>query len=205
MSSLLPLFALPIALRPLHEGVEREVLGRGSWVERRRGWLAGADDLYDELLASQRWHESRRRMYDRVVDVPRALSSVPDDGPGHPVLDDMAAALARRYHRDLSRVTLAHYRDGRDSVAFHGDRLGRHRVDSVVAVVSLGGPRRFLVRRRGGGPSRGWTLGSGDLLVMGGRMQADFEHAVPKMARAAPRMAVMFRSAAVVPPPTLQR
>ncbi len=195
----LPLFTESLRLRPLVS--ERTILGPGSWLDCRRGWVSGADALYDALLASHTWHEVQRRMYDRVVDVPRTLASVPDDGPGHPLLDEMSSALTTFYGRSLHRVTLAHYRDGRDSVAFHGDRLGRHKVDSIVAIVSLGGPRRFLVRPNGGGRSRRWTLASGDLLVMGGRAQADFEHGVPKMAHAAPRMAVMFRSASVEPRP----
>ena len=198
MSQALPLFVQSSTLRPL-DRAERIIMGPGSWVERCRGWVAGPDDLYDTLVNTTSWHTSRRRMYDRVVDVPRALASLPDDGRGHPLLAQMQAALTKRYGRPLSRITLAHYRDGRDSVAFHGDRLGRQRVDSVVAVVSLGGARRFLVRPRGGGRSRGWMLGSGDLLVMGGRMQADFEHGVPKMKHAEPRMAVMFRCSPVVP------
>lgn len=199
MHQSLPLFAEPLQLRPLTGGVERTVLGPGSWIDRRRGWVAGAETLYDALVSSTTWHESRRRMYDRVVDVPRAMASLPDDGPGHPLLAEMQRALSATWGRPLSRISLAHYRDGRDSVAFHGDRLGRNRIDSVVAVVSLGGSRRFLVRPRGGGRSRGWLLGSGDLLVMGGRMQADFEHGVPKMSSAAPRLAVMFRCSPVQP------
>ncbi|MEO0606092.1 MAG: alpha-ketoglutarate-dependent dioxygenase AlkB [Myxococcota bacterium] len=195
----LSLFTEPPRLRALEPA--RTLLGPGSWVDRRRGWVAGADALFSELVEAHTWHASRRKMYDRVVDVPRLFASVPDDGPGHPLVHAMSVALAEHYGRDLSAVALAHYRDGRDSVAFHGDRLGRHRADSVVAIVSLGGPRRFLVRPRGGGRSQGWMLGSGDLLVMGGRMQADFEHGVPKMAHAEPRLAVMFRSAAVIPLP----
>ncbi|MEN0062998.1 MAG: alpha-ketoglutarate-dependent dioxygenase AlkB [Myxococcota bacterium] len=201
MSQLLPMFVESLHLRPLQR-LERTVVGPGSWIERRPGWVAGDGELYATLLNTTEWHAARRRMYDRIVDVPRTLASLPEDGPGHPLVDEMSTVLATRYGRDLSRISLAHYRDGRDSVAFHGDRLGRHRINSVVAVVSLGGPRRFLVRPRGGGRSISWTLGPGDLMVMGGRIQADFEHAVPKMARAAPRMAVMFRSAAVVPPRT---
>ena len=62
-----------------------------------------------------------------------------------------------------------------------------------MAIVSLGAPRRFLLRPAGGGTSRAFDLGWGDLLVMGGTCQRTWEHAVPKMASAKPRMSVQFR------------
>lgn len=198
--SLLPLFVESLHLRDLTDRVvDRIEPAPGSWIDHRRGWVAGDDQLFDTLLASTTWRATRRRMYDRIVEVPRMFATLPDDGPGHALVDAMRQALTKRYRRPLDRISLAHYRDGRDSVAFHGDRLGRRRADAVVAIVSLGGPRRFLVRRAGGGRSRAFALGHGDLLVMGGRMQADFEHAVPKMAHAEPRMAVMFRCSPVEP------
>jgi alkylated DNA repair dioxygenase AlkB len=128
-----------------------------------------------------------------VVDVPRLLATLPEDGPGHPLLREIAEALSARYRCRLSEISLAAYRDGRDSVAFHGDRMGRHLRDTVVALVSLGAPRRFLLRPVGGGASRAFDLGWGDLLVMGGSCQRTWEHAVPKMASARPRMSVQFR------------
>jgi alkylated DNA repair dioxygenase AlkB len=136
-------------------------------------------------------------MYERVVDVPRLMAFVPEEGPGHPILPDMAEALSARYRRPLRSISLAAYRDGRDSVAFHGDRLGVRRADAIVAIVSLGFPRRFLLRRAGGGASRAFTLGGGDLLVMGGTCQMTWEHAVPKVAHAGLRISVQFRSGAV--------
>jgi alkylated DNA repair dioxygenase AlkB len=89
---------------------------------------------------------------------------------------------------------MAAYRDGRDSVAFHGDRLGIRRADAIVAIVALGFPRRFLLRRAGGGSSRQFNFGGGDLLVMGGTCQLTWEHAVPKAAYAELRISVQFRS-----------
>ena len=114
-------------------------------------------------------------------------------GSGHPVLEQAAAALSRRYGLALARISLAFYRDGRDSVAWHGDRLGHLADDTVVAIVSLGEPRRFLLRPVTGGASRAFDLGWGDLLVMGGSCQRTWQHAVPKMAQAGPRMSVQFR------------
>ena len=78
-------------------------------------------------------------------------------------------------------------------VRVHSDREGRSILDPMVAIVSLGGPRRFGLRPKGGGASHGFTLYSGDALVMGGACQHRFEHRVPKMASAAPRMSLSFR------------
>jgi alkylated DNA repair dioxygenase AlkB len=136
-------------------------------------------------------------MYERLVDVPRLFASVPEDGEGHPLIGEMADALSGHYGRPLREVSLAAYRNGRDSVAFHGDRLGRHKDDAIVAIASLGAPRRFLLRPAGGGPSLAFALGRGDLLVMGGTCQRTWEHAVPKVAHAGLRMSVQFRSASV--------
>jgi len=132
-------------------------------------------------------------MYDRVVDVPRLVAELPGDGPELPILADMSAVLSERYGRDLARVSLAYYRDGRDSVAWHGDRVGRRVDDTVVAIVSVGAPRRFLLRPTAGGGSHAFALGWGDLLVMGGTCQRTWEHAVPKMVRAGPRISIQLR------------
>jgi alkylated DNA repair dioxygenase AlkB len=175
-------------------GLYRIPLDRGAWLDHVPGWIEGHEALLDALWSTMRWRSERRQMYERVVDVPRLMATVPDDGPGHPILQDMAAALSLHYDRPLPSISLAAYRDGRDSVAFHGDRLGIRRADAIVAIVSLGFARRFLVRRAGGGPSRAFNLGGGDLLVMGGTCQLTWEHAVPKVAHADLRISVQFRS-----------
>ena len=108
------------------------------------------------------------------------------------------ATLGARFPWILANL----YRDGRDSVAFHGDRMGEAVDDCIVALVSLRGPRRLRIRpKRGGGPARAFDLGHGDLLVMGGSCQRDYEHGVPKVARAEPRISVMLRSDRVRPAP----
>ncbi len=172
----------------------RTWLDGGAWIEHAPAWLSGHEAVLEALWTTTRWHAQRRRMYDRDVDVPRLVATLPEDGPGHPILLRLAAALAARYGRALPSVSLAAYRDGRDSVAFHGDRLGIHRDDAIVAIVSLGEARRFLLRPAGGGPSRAFAPGGGDLLVMGGTCQRTWEHAVPKVARAGLRISVQFRS-----------
>jgi alkylated DNA repair dioxygenase AlkB len=102
--------------------------------------------------------------------------------------------LESAYRVRFSGVSAILYRDGRDSVAWHGDRIGRgEREDTMVAIVSLGDPRRLALRPRGGGASISFTMGHGDLLVMGGSCQRTWEHAVPKVASAGPRISVQFR------------
>lgn len=87
------------------------------------------------------------------------------------------------------------YRNGRDSVAWHGDTIGRGSThDSAVAILSLGSPRALLLRPRGGGPTLPHELGHGDLVVMGGSCQRTWEHAVPKTVRpTGPRISVQYR------------
>ncbi|MBO1334693.1 alpha-ketoglutarate-dependent dioxygenase AlkB [Streptomyces sp. VRA16 Mangrove soil] len=189
-----------IALGPL-AGVRRTVLGDGAWIDVLPGWLRGADALYEELAGSVPWRAERRQMYERVVDVPRLLKFY---GAGqelpHPALGAARDALTAHYGDELGEpfttAGLCHYRDGRDSVAWHGDRIGRGaREDTMVAIVSVGAPRDLLLRPvRGGGPTVRRALGHGDLIVMGGSCQRTWEHAIPKSARAAgPRISVQFR------------
>lgn len=171
----------------------REALGQGAWLERVPGWVSGHTTLFEALHGSTAWRARRRMMYERMVDVPRLMARIPDDGPGHPILRQLARALSGRYGRPLYSISMGLYRDGRDSVAFHGDRLGALIDDTVVAILSLGGPRRFLLRPASGGRSLRMSVGWGDLAVMGGCCQRTWQHAIPKMAQAAPRIAVMFR------------
>jgi alkylated DNA repair dioxygenase AlkB len=174
-------------------GLRRLELDRSAWVDYAPGWLAGHDAVLDHLVRTTTWHHGRREMYDRMVDVPRLVASLPDDGPGHPAIEEMRRALAARYAVELPHLSLGYYRDGRDSVAWHGDTVAREMDAALVATVSLGEPRRFLLRPTGGGVSVGFALGWGDLLVMGGSAQRTWQHAVPKVAHADPRLAVMFR------------
>jgi alkylated DNA repair dioxygenase AlkB len=185
-------------LDPTLAHAQRIRLSQGAWIDYAPGWLEGHETLFDALWRSTRWQYHRRRMYERVVDVPRLVADLPDDGPGHPVLAHAVQALSARYALPLDRISLAAYRDGRDSVAWHGDRLGRLTANTVVAILSVGAPRRFLLRPASGGPSRAFDLGWGDLLVMGGTCQRTWQHAVPKAAAVAgPRISVQFRPAAV--------
>lgn len=177
--------------------VERTDLDRGSWVDVARGWLRGADTLLDTLVMTVPWRQGRRHMYGRRVDDPRlsrwyqASAELP-----HPTLALIRTTLSSRYDVTFAAVGLNYYRDGRDSVAPHRDRELRHVDDTLVAIVTLGAARPFRLRPRTGGASLDVHPGSGDLLVMGGRTQADWEHAVPKVRTAGPRVSISLRWAA---------
>ena len=177
-------------------GARRRFLGAGAWVDVVPGWVSSADALFDDLRAATEWEvPADRPMYDRIVAVPRMTAVGLTDHP--PVVRRMARHLGRHYGRNLSNITASLYRDGHDSVAWHGDRIGRRHPDTVVCILSLGATRTFLLRPDGGGPSMSWALHSGDLLVMGGTCQRTFEHSVPKRAHAGPRMSLMFRERGV--------
>lgn len=162
-----------------------------SWLDYAPGWLEGDARLYDFLAESVQWEQPEVRMYDRMVRTPRLVGRV---GAGsHPVIEDMVTILSGRYRIAMDQVSAGWYRTGADSVAWHGDRVARELSDAIVATVSLGGPRRFLIRPKEGGSSTAFELGRGDLVVMGGACQRLWEHAVPKAASAPPRIALMFR------------
>jgi len=189
----------------LFELNERRQLGDGAFIEIRAGWLSsatpGEEELLDALLSTVPWRAERRQMYDRVVDVPRLVSfhDLTLEDPPHPELTRLRRRLNDIYAGELGEpfttVGLCCYRNGSDSVAWHGDTIGRSSSeDTMVAIVSLGATRTFALRRRGGGPSLRLPLAHGDLLVMGGSCQRTWEHSVPKTsAPAGPRVSIQFR------------
>jgi alkylated DNA repair dioxygenase AlkB len=196
------------ALGTLESLVRRTPLTRGAWVDFCPGWLTGSAEVFGGLVETVPWRAEQRKMYDRVVAVPRLLCFYGEDAPlPDPVLTAAREALNAHYGPELGEpfrtAGLCLYRDGRDSVAWHGDTIGRGQVeDTMVAIVSLGSPRALTLRPRGGGsgasgpgarPLR-FEVGHGDLLVMGGSCQRTWEHAVPKTTRAiGPRISVQFR------------
>ena len=188
------------ALGPLGGSVRRTTLARGAWVDLRRGWLTGSGAVFERLVRMVPWRAEKRHMYDKVVAVPRLLCFYGEDAPlPDQVLTAAREALNARYGPELGEpfrtAGLCLYRDGRDSVAWHGDTIGRGRTeDTMVAILSLGTPRPLLLRPRGGGTSLRFEVGHGDLLVMGGSCQRTWEHAVPKTSQpAGPRISVQFR------------
>lgn len=194
----------PTAPPVLAGRVERTHLGAGAWIDVARDWLAGsADEVMDALVHRVPWRAERRTMYDKVVDVPRLLHTYAAGEPlPHDVLEQARDGLSAHYADELGEpfVTAGccYYRDGHDSVAWHGDTFGRGAThDTMVAIVSVGDPRRLALRPRGGGPATSVVMGHGDLVVMGGSCQRTWEHAVPKVAHAGPRLSVQFRPAGV--------
>jgi alkylated DNA repair dioxygenase AlkB len=171
-------------------------LDAGSWIERVHGWISGSDTLFAQLVAGAHWGQRTRHMYDQKVLEPRltwswrAESGQPLDPP---ILERMRRALSAHYDVEFDSVGLNLYRDGRDSVAWHGDRIAKEIAEPLVGIVSVGEPRRFLLRPARGGPSTSLLLGRGELLVTGGATQRRWQHSVPKVASAGPRISITFR------------
>jgi alkylated DNA repair dioxygenase AlkB len=181
---------------PSFRGLKRIELERDSWVDHCPGWMSGSDLAFEELLHGTAWSQRRRRMYDREVDEPRLTSWQRVDAQtasGYRWLEDARASLSTHYDVPFDSVGFNLYRDGADSVAWHRDRIPPEIVDPVVALLSLGEPRTFLLRPQGGGTSHAFGLGHGDLLVSGGQTQRRFEHSVPKVEASGARMSIAFR------------
>lgn len=198
----------------------RHDLSRGAWVDYVPEWCRGHQALLQLLIATADWELHKRRMYGREVEVPRLVAGLV--GSGSPlgfadgsvtylrsrakpkererargILLELSQLLSERYGRKLNQITLGYYRDGRDSVAYHGDKLGALRADTLVAIVSVGARRKFLLRPSAASPAASaprpagvksqsdhgccFQPGEGDLLVMGGTCQETWEHAVPKV------------------------
>jgi len=182
------------------DGLRRTALTQGAWIDHLAGWFAAADEMFEHLVDAVPWRAESRPMYERMVDVPRLVhtygigAELPD-----PLLararDDLSDHYAAELGEPFVSAGCCFYRDGNDSVAWHGDNLGRGRShDTMVAIVSFGAPRRLLLRPRGGSVEHEFHLGHGDLVVMGGSCQRTWEHAVPKTSRpVGPRISVQFR------------
>jgi alkylated DNA repair dioxygenase AlkB len=190
--------SLATAVDASFANLERIPLDDASWIDFAPGWLQGADHLFEELTASLPLRQRTDiKMYDRLVDEPRlsawwhAHTELPEPLP---ILAEVRTLLSERYGEQFQSIGFNLYRDGNDSVAWHGDRHRHVVTDPIVAIVSVGEPRPLRLRPRGGGPSRSWSLGNGDLFVMGGACQHDWEHTVPKVRHAGPRLSITFRN-----------
>jgi alkylated DNA repair dioxygenase AlkB len=185
----------------LFEHADRRILADGAWVDVCSGWMPDGDSLFDELVANTPWRAERRPMYDRIVDVPRLLSfhDLAAGQTPHPRITELCDRLNDTYVGELGEpfttAGLCLYRDGNDSVAWHGDKIGRgRREDTMVAIVSLGATRVLALRPKGGGTSLRLPQAHGDLLVMGGSCQRTWEHSVPKTNKpCSPRISIQFR------------
>lgn len=176
--------------------VTRTWLDQNSWVDYSPRWLDGADRVFAELVAALPWRQREVTMYQRRLAEPRLTawwSIASGDEEPLPVLAEARVALTAHYARAFDSIGFNLYRDGRDSVAWHADRERYRLEDPTVVIVSTGQPRSFHVRPLGGGRSRSWQLGEGDLFAMGGSCQHYWQHCVPKVAAAGPRLSIMFR------------
>jgi alkylated DNA repair dioxygenase AlkB len=173
------------------DGLVRHQLDADVWVDHVPGWLAGSDGLFEWMLHEIDWDERDRPMYGRIVHQPRLTHHWGDDLPLP--MAQIRDPLVAHYHRPFDAVGANLYRDGRDSVAWHGDRIALTVANPLVATISLGHRRRFLLRPRTGGRSRVFEPDKGDLLVMGGACQRTWQHAVPKVAAAGPRISITVR------------
>lgn len=175
----------------------RHRLDDRSWLDEATGWVPDHATVFAEMAEHAPWQQRERRMYDRTVLEPRmvagwsgsSLAALPSR------LEEMRAAVSSRYRVEFDSVHVNLYRDGRDGVAWHGDTNRKTLTDPLVVTVSLGERRRFLLRPgASGSATRQFTPGGGDLLVMGGACQHDWQHTVPKEARGAgARMSVTMR------------
>lgn len=185
---------LPVVVDGTFAAARRVWLDGTSWVDHVPGWLSGDHALMDLLREVGRWEQRSRWMYDRKVLEPRLTAEFPviADAP-HPVFGYLAGALSRHYATPYSRLWMNWYRDHDDGTGWHADRPADKLPEATIPVLSLGATRRFLIKPTTGGSSTGFTVAGGDLIVMGGRCQRDWQHMVPKQkAAAADRMSLNF-------------
>jgi alkylated DNA repair dioxygenase AlkB len=182
---------------PSFDGLVRHCLDERTWVDEVTGWAPDHGELFARLLAEAPWKQRERRMYDRMVLEPRMVATWGSAASGSlpEPLETMRLALSDHYRVEFDSVGVNLYRDGRDGVAWHGDNNRKTMHDPLVATVSLGERRRFLMRPgTAGSPTHRFRPGGGDLLVMGGNCQHSWQHHVPKETGwAGARMSVTIR------------
>jgi alkylated DNA repair dioxygenase AlkB len=175
----------------------RRDLGEGCWLEHHPGFAARDEAaLLDRLQRELPWVQELYVRGERWVPAPRLTSFHADPGCGYvysgieyrpqPWTDPLAELRARlraQFGVDWNSVLVNLYRDGRDSVGWHADdepELGPTRDDVAIASLSFGAARRFVLKHRKDGRRLGYELGGGDLLLMRGRTQRHWLHALPK-------------------------
>ena len=169
-----------------------------SWVDHVQGWLTGDSELMEALMTQASWEQRSRWMYTRMVTEPRLTAEYPviADAP-QPVLHYLTEVLSAHYRQPYARLWMNWYRDNNDGTGWHADRPANLLDQAVIPVLSLGATRRFLIRPAGGGPSTTIVAHGGDLVVMGGRCQKDYQHSVPKQKQpAGARLSLNFSTAA---------
>lgn len=163
-----------------------------------------AESWFEFLRDQVPWEARQRPMYDRIVDVPRLVAAYRLDDPQLPApLAQAAHRLRESLSAPFNAVGLNYYRDGRDSVAPHNDKLHSLVPGQPIALLSLGAPRRMTVRTKLS-PHRTChiDLEPGSLMVMSHASQRHYDHGIPKTREAVgPRISLAFRARPFEPGP----
>lgn len=177
------------------DGLRRDALDERSWLDVVPGWVPDHGALFERLLEIAPWQQRTRQMWDAEVLEPRLVAAWRTGEALPPEVAELVAPLSQRYGVDLDSCLINLYRDGSDAVAWHADTVRKTMTDPLVATVSLGARRSFLVRPASGGAVvRRYAPGEGDLIVMGGAMQHDWHHTVPRERSASgARMSITLR------------
>ena len=159
---------------------------------------ATAQAWFAELRSAVNWRSETRLMYEREIDVPRLMGSFRLDSPAGNTpacIVDAAARVSQHLGVPFNSVGLNLYRDGRDSVAPHNDRLKEICEGAPIALLSLGATRRMTVRAKAAPPRvMHVDLESGSLFVMDYATQLHYTHAIPKTtAVVGERISLAFR------------
>ena len=177
------------------DGLRRNPLDDRSWLDVAPGWVPDHGALFERLLEIAPWQQRTRTMWDAEVLEPRLVANWPTGAELPPEVLELTAPLGERYGVDFDSCLVNLYRDGSDAVAWHADTVRKTMRDPLVATVSLGARRSFLLRPAAGGPvERRYAPGEGDLIVMGGACQHDRHHTVPRERSASgARMSITLR------------
>jgi alkylated DNA repair dioxygenase AlkB len=191
--------------------VERIELFGGAWVELQRCWLAPSEatELADALVRQLPWEQRHIVLFGKRILQPRLIAwagELPYRYSGQtleprPWPESVQALLARvnaSAQASFNHVLINRYRDGRDSMGYHADAEPELGPDPVVATLSLGATRRFLLRRHAKGTGEAplaLALEQGSLLIMGGTCQRHYRHAIPRDTSepVTPRISLTFR------------
>jgi alkylated DNA repair dioxygenase AlkB len=182
------------------DALRRDPLDDASWLDVVPGWVTDHAELFDWLLQQAPWRQRTRTMWDKDVLEPRMVALVPPPFPDR--IAELVDPLSERYGVAFDSCLVNLYRDGQDAVAWHGDTVRKTMRNPLVATVSLGARRSFLLKPVSGGPvARRYNPGEGDLIVMGGACQHDWLHTVPREKSASgARMSVTLRHSRPAPP-----
>lgn len=177
------------------DGATVHRLDAASSITHVHGLVTGHFELTRQLSQLTGWEQRRRWMYHREVDEPRLTHEYRDLATAPAFLVDVTAALSEYCGVPYDGIWMNWYRDHRDSTSWHADRPANIPETAIVPVLSVGATRRFLIRPNTGGPSTTFVPAGGDVLIMRGRCQRDWQHSVPKQkAPAGPRMSLNFSS-----------